>query len=55
MQPGQICRVYTNELHPEWCGLSWGRTSAQWDNAGDRANLIDPTGRIVSTLGYGGS
>ncbi|HKC89817.1 MAG TPA: S8 family serine peptidase, partial [Candidatus Limnocylindria bacterium] len=25
MQPGQICRLYTNEIHPEWCGLSWGR------------------------------
>ena len=51
---GQTCRVYTNETHPESCGLSWRRGSAVWNNAGDRANLIDPTGRIVSTVGYGG-
>jgi hypothetical protein len=52
--PGQTCRVYTNEIHPEWCGLSWGRGSAVWNNAGDRANLDDPTGAVVSTFGYGG-
>jgi hypothetical protein len=22
MEPGQTCRVYTNEDHPEWCGFS---------------------------------
>jgi hypothetical protein len=51
---GQTCRVYTNELHPEWCSLSWGRGSAVWNNAGDRANLVDPNGVIVSSVGYGG-
>ena len=54
MQPGQICRLYTNEVHPEWCGLSWGRDTPQWDNVGDRANLFDATGRVVSSMGYGG-
>ena len=54
MQPGQICRLYTNEVHPEWCGLSWAKTTAQWNNAGDRANLIDTTGKVVSSIGYGG-
>ena len=24
MQPGQVCRVYTDEVHPEWCRLSFG-------------------------------
>lgn len=51
---GQTCRVYTNEIHPEWCSLSWGRGSAVWNNAGDRANLVDPAGHVVSTSGYGG-
>ena len=54
MQPGQICRVYTNEVHPEWCGLSWAKATAQWINTGDRANLIDATGKIASSIGYGG-
>jgi subtilisin family serine protease len=54
LQPGQICRLYTNEAHPEWCGQSWGKATAQWNNTGDRANLIDSTGRIVSSIGYGG-
>jgi hypothetical protein len=54
MQPGQICRLYTNEVHAEWCGLSWGKATAQWNNAGDRANLLDATGKIVSSIGYGG-
>lgn len=51
---GQTCRVYTNQLHPEWCSLSWGRGSAVWNNAGDRANLVDPAGNVVSTVGYKG-
>jgi len=54
MQPGQICRLYTNEVHPEWCGLTWGKATAQWNNAGDRANLIDPIGTVLSSIGYGG-
>ena len=24
MQPGQVCMIYTNEGHPEWCGFSCG-------------------------------
>ena len=54
VQPGQICRLYTNEVHAEWCGLSWGKATAQWNNTGDRANLLDATGKIVSSIGYGG-
>lgn len=50
---GQTCRVYTNQVHPEWCGLNWGRGSAMWNNTGDRANLVAPDGTIVSTVGYG--
>ena len=49
----QTCRVYTNQVHPEWCGLNWGRGSAVWNNAGDRANLVGPDGTVVSSVGYG--
>jgi subtilisin family serine protease len=54
MQPGQICRLYTNEVHPEWCGLNWLKPTAQWNNTGDRANLIDQSGKVTSSMGYGG-
>jgi hypothetical protein len=51
---GQTCRVYTNESHPEWCGFNWGVRSAVWNNAGDRANLVNPLGQVISTVGYKG-
>jgi hypothetical protein len=51
---GQMCRLYTNEDHPEVCFFNWHRASAQWNNSGDRVNLVDGLGRIVSTFGWGG-
>jgi predicted extracellular nuclease len=39
MQPGQVCRIYTNENHPEWCGFNYGSGSAIWNNGGDTAYL----------------
>lgn len=54
IQAGQTCRVYTNQNHPEWCGLNWGRGNAVWNNAGDRANLLDAQGAVVSSFGYKG-
>lgn len=55
MTAGQTCRVYTNEIHPEWCSLSFRSGTAIWNNTGDRANLMDPQGRLVSSVGYNGS
>jgi hypothetical protein len=51
---GSTCRMYTNELHGEWCGFNWNRPSAQWNNNGDRANLVDSQGRVIATFGYKG-
>ena len=50
MQPGQVCRVYTDEVHPEWCGLSFGyRKSGVWSNSEpDAAVLFDGDGAVVS-------
>ena len=50
MQSGQVCRVYTDELHPEWCGLSFGyRRSGVWNNnEPDAAVLFDWDGAVVS-------
>ena len=50
MQPGQVCRVYTDEVHPEWCGLSFGYgKSGVWNNnEPDAAVLFDGDGAVVS-------
>lgn len=52
MQPGQVCRVYTNENHPEWCGFNYGSGSAIWNNSGDCAYLRDGTGTQVDEYCY---
>jgi competence protein ComEC len=52
MQPGQECRVYTNEYHPEWCGFNYGSGSAIWNNSGDCAYLRDGTGIQVDDYCY---
>ena len=52
MQPGQVCRVYTNEYHPEWCGFSYESSSATWNNSGDCAYLRDSTSTMIDVLCY---
>ena len=41
MQPAQVCRVYTNQSYPEYCGFNYGSSAAIWNNTGDCANLRD--------------
>ena len=55
MKPGEVCRVYTNENHPEWCGFNWGNGSAIWNNSGDEATLKDGFGKVIDTCSYSGS
>lgn len=52
MQPGQVCRVYTNEVHPESCGFSYGSNSAIWNNSGDCADLRDSSGTLADRYCY---
>ena len=52
MQPGQECRVYTNENHPEWCGFNYGGGSAIWNNGGDCAYLRNGGGTQVDEYCY---
>ena len=52
IQPGQSCRVYTNEYHPESCGFSFGSASALWSNSGDCGRLYDSTGGLVDEYCY---
>jgi hypothetical protein len=50
--PGQECRVYTNESHPESGGFSFGSGSALWNNKGDCGHLYNADGVEVSTYCY---
>jgi beta-lactamase superfamily II metal-dependent hydrolase len=52
MAPGQTCRVYTNEDHPEWCGFNWGSSFAIWDNSGECGYLVDTSGSQVDEFCY---
>ncbi len=51
--PGQSIRVYTNEVHPESGGFSYGSGRAIWNDRGDMARLLDPLDNVMSQLGYG--
>lgn len=53
LAPGQSCRVYTNESHPETCGFSFGSGRAIWNNRGDTGYLYDSSGAEVSRYSYG--
>ena len=52
MQPGQSCRVYTNEHHADWCGFSYGNGQPIWNNRGDCATLYDAEGVVVARSCY---
>jgi endonuclease YncB( thermonuclease family) len=52
LQPGQTCRVYTNEQHPEWCGFSFASSQALWNNQGDCGRLYDAAGEQVAEYCY---
>jgi hypothetical protein len=52
LRPGQSCRVYTNEHHPETCGFSFSSGQALWKNSGDCGHLYDGSGAEVSTYCY---
>lgn len=53
IEPGQTCRVYTDEDHPEHCGFNWEHSNAIWANTGDKAELRDPTGDVIDWFCYG--
>jgi hypothetical protein len=52
IQPNQTCRVYTNQVHPQWCGFSYGSGSAIWNNSGDTATLRDGIGTLIDDYSY---
>ena len=53
LESGGLVRVYTNEVHQEWGGFSFGRGSAVWNNSDpDTAELYDGAGVLVSAVSY---
>ena len=53
LEPGGAIRVYTNEVHIEWGGFSFGRGTSIWNNSvPDEAGLFNQSGELVSTRSY---
>jgi micrococcal nuclease len=53
LQPGQSCKVYTNETHGDSCGGgSFGSGQAIWNNSGDCGYLYNASGEQVSEYCY---
>jgi hypothetical protein len=52
MQPGKVCRIYTNQVHPEWCGFSYGSNTAIWNNSGDCGYLRDSSYILIDDYCY---
>lgn len=52
IEPGQVCRVYTNEIHPDSCGFSYANSAAIWNNGGDCGTLRDSVGVVKSQFCY---
>ena len=53
LSAGKTIRVYTDEVHPEYGGFSFGHGSAIWNNSDpDRADLRNPDGDLVSSKSY---
>lgn len=52
LSPNQSCRVYTNEIHPETCGLSFNSERTVWRNKGDCGYLYNADDVIVAQSCY---
>ena len=52
LAPGQACWVYTNEVHPETCGLSFRHRQAIWNNKGDCGRLYRADGQLAHEKCY---
>lgn len=52
LEQGASCRIRTNELHPDSCGLTWGSNEPIWNNNGDCGTLYDGSGVLKSTFCY---
>jgi beta-lactamase superfamily II metal-dependent hydrolase len=53
LAPGQSCRVYTDEFHPETGGFNFATGRAVWANDGDCGCLYDAASALMSEYCYG--
>ncbi|MBW4626687.1 MAG: lamin tail domain-containing protein [Brasilonema octagenarum HA4186-MV1] len=52
LKRGTECRVYTNEVHPESGGFSFGSKRSVWNNSSDEGRLYDEKGNLMSSYAY---
>ena len=52
IQPDQVCRIYTNENHPEWCGFNYHSGAGIWNNTGDCGYLRDASNTLIDEYCY---
>jgi N-acetylneuraminic acid mutarotase len=53
IQSGQVCRIYTNQSHPELCGFNYGNGSPIWnDTGGDCGYLRDSSSTLINQFCY---
>ena len=52
LKKGAECRVYTNEVHPESGGFSFGSKRSVWNNSSDEGRLYDEKGNLMSSYAY---
>ena len=53
LREGQRVRVYTNQVHSQWGGFSFGIGRSIWHNTDpDTAGLFNPSGELVSRKSY---
>lgn len=52
IKPNQSLRIYTNEIHPETGGYSYGSGKAIWSNNGGLAVLKDSNGKKLTEFKY---
>ena len=52
IQPNQQCRIYTNQIHPQWCSFSYGSGTPIWNNDHDTAYLRDASGTLIDDYSY---
>jgi len=53
LEPGASCRVYTDEVHRETGGFTFGSPDAIWGTSRDLVALVDPSGQVVDSACWG--
>ena len=53
LRQGERIRVYTNQIHAQWGGFSFGSGRSIWNNKEpDEAGLFDSSGKLISHKTY---